>query len=348
MSLADDHASPATPFYGDKTGEIFDAPDLVLQSPTTTERVVDTQSGFLVVVRRLGSRSSLSVKRRLGTPPVSSILLTPDETLKLSRILAGSELGADDAKESKTTPVSSDLNEWNSRFSSNALEKDSEEKSEEEAKKNGTTKSDTKPRAFSQFVSSRSAQSRLLDNRATLLSLVFIVALGTGIALASHWRARQHKKVAVQQTKPIEPKGPSDQDIDKFVRGYVSNMLDFSPDTYKNSQIQAMSAMAPQLMAKYWQETNFPISAKQLKNSLKRETLVITKVVQQANAADKSSRLVDVFAQLNSSDGKSSIPTHLQLKLALDPPNEVKVVEQNDVTASDKTDKSEKADKIEP
>jgi hypothetical protein len=341
VSLADDHATPATPFYGDKTGEIFDTPDLVLQSPTTTERVVDTQSGFLVVVRRLGSRSSLSVKRRLGTPPVSSILLTPDETLKLSRILAGSELDAEDTKESKATPVSSDLSEWNSRFASNAIEKESEEKSEAEAGTNGAAQPEKKPRVLSQFISSRSAQARFLDNRALLLSLVFIIALVAGIALAGHWRARQHKKVVVQETKPVEVKGPSDQDVDKFVRGYVSNMLDFSPDTYKNSQVQAMSAMTPQLMAKYWHETNFPIADRQLKTGLKRETLVITKVVQQANAADKSSRIVDVYAQLNSSDGKSSMPTHLQLNLALSPPDQIKVVEQNDLTTSDKADKSE-------
>ncbi len=87
MSFSDDHASQAAPFFGDETGEIFDAPDVVFESPTTTERVVDTQSGFLVVIKRVDSRLALSVKRRLGTPPVSSILLTPDESLKLSKIL---------------------------------------------------------------------------------------------------------------------------------------------------------------------------------------------------------------------------------------------------------------------
>jgi hypothetical protein len=87
LSFSDDHASQAAPFFGDETGEIFDAPDVVFESPTTTERVVDTQSGFLVVIKRVDSRLALSVKRRLGTPPVSSILLTPDESLKLSKIL---------------------------------------------------------------------------------------------------------------------------------------------------------------------------------------------------------------------------------------------------------------------
>ncbi len=89
MSFSDDHASSAAPFFGDETGEIFDAPETGALLPAGSERLVDTQSGFIVVVKRVDSRQSLSVRRRLGTPPVSSVLLTPDESLKLSRILAG-------------------------------------------------------------------------------------------------------------------------------------------------------------------------------------------------------------------------------------------------------------------
>jgi hypothetical protein len=227
------------------------------------------------------------------------------------------------------------------RFASNALEKNAEQQPEEDTVKSETEQVETKPRSLSQLAAARSTDGRGLG-RTILLTVVFIAALGSGIALASHWRARQHKKPVVQEAKIVEPKGPSDQDVDRFVRSYVGSMLDFSPETYRSSQIQAMAAMAPQLMAKYWRETNFPIAEKQLRNALKRETLVITKVVQQANAADKTARLVDVYAQLNSSDGKTSIPTHLELKLALTPPAEIKVVEQNDLTASDKTAKPEK------
>lgn len=86
MPFSDDYAPT---FSNDEngSGDIFGAPDVVRQSPTTSERVVDTQSGFLVVVKRVDSRFSLSVKRRIGTPPASSILLTPDESIKLSKIL---------------------------------------------------------------------------------------------------------------------------------------------------------------------------------------------------------------------------------------------------------------------
>src|ERR1700677_4082771 len=89
VGFSDDLPSSAASFSGDS--DFFESPDVVRTSPTTTERVVDTQSGFLVVLKQIDSRLSLSVKRRLGTPPVSSILLTPDECLKLSRILASNQ-----------------------------------------------------------------------------------------------------------------------------------------------------------------------------------------------------------------------------------------------------------------
>lgn len=344
MGLADDHASPTTPFSGDETGEIFDAPDVVLQSPTTTERVVDTQSGFLVVVRRLGVRSAISVKRRLGTPPVSSIVLTPDESLQLSRILANPDSEPDSdspllARAKSATSVSSNLKEWNSRFASNAVEKSEpfvEEDHEHAAEKR--TQAQSERTVLRQLATSKNnGIKKTLGQRTILLSLVMVVALSAGIALASHWRARQTKTPIAQEAKTVDQKGPSDVEIDKFVRTYVSNLLDFSPETYRYSQTQAMSVMTPLLMSKYWQETNFPIPDKQLKNSLKRETLVITGVVQQPTN-DPATRLVDVYAQLNGSDGKTSVPTHLQLKLALTGTqlDSVRVAEQNDLSASDK------------
>ena len=58
MSFSEDPASPAAPLSGDSS--IFDHPDILLQAPTTNERVVDTQSGFLVVIKRIGERVALS------------------------------------------------------------------------------------------------------------------------------------------------------------------------------------------------------------------------------------------------------------------------------------------------
>src|SRR6185369_11257756 len=96
---SEDSASSAAPFYGDQS--IFDQPDVMLQAPTTNERVVDTQSGFLVVIKRFNERLALSCKRRVGTPPTSNVLLTPDESLKLSKILASATVGMEDPEETR-------------------------------------------------------------------------------------------------------------------------------------------------------------------------------------------------------------------------------------------------------
>jgi hypothetical protein len=80
-------------FSGDETGQIFIAPDTVPELTGASEHTVDTQSGFVVNVKNIDGRISLSVKRRVGTPPTSSVVFTPNESLKLSKILA---LSSDD------------------------------------------------------------------------------------------------------------------------------------------------------------------------------------------------------------------------------------------------------------
>ncbi|MBY0357102.1 MAG: hypothetical protein K2W82_03800 [Candidatus Obscuribacterales bacterium] len=89
MSFSDDQTSPAAPFSGDSSGAIFDLPDMIAGTADTSEHIVDTQSGFLVIVKHQDNRCAFSVKRRLGTPPSSSVTLTPDESIKLSKILVG-------------------------------------------------------------------------------------------------------------------------------------------------------------------------------------------------------------------------------------------------------------------
>ena len=92
MSSSDDFASPNARFSGDDSSQFLDLPDVVRQSPLTLERVVDTQSGFLVVLKQIERKIALSVKRRVGTPPTSIIAFTPDESLQLSVILANYHL----------------------------------------------------------------------------------------------------------------------------------------------------------------------------------------------------------------------------------------------------------------
>jgi len=306
MSFSDDHASPAAPFSGDDTGDIFNAPDMVLNSPTTIERVVDTQSGFLVVVRKLDERHSLMVRRRLGTPPSSSIVLTPDESLKLSRILAGSSA---QAVESKSFTASADG--WLDEFNDVAYRRGAARLAEELSPMRPSLGA-VKPDIW---------QFALVGVGLALLGLAGLM----GYSLASA-RPAAVKAVAVV-AKPADPLEA--KKVDAFSRQFVAEMLDFNPETYRVSQIRAMAAMAPELVDSYWQDTNFPLSKRQLASLPHDTNLMITKVSQERPEANQAA--VDVFAQMVQGDSKIGTPVHLQLKLTADDGN-IRVLEQKDVS----------------
>lgn len=87
MNHPDDYIEVETSFLGDATGEVFAVKEASTLSRQPIERSFETQSGFLVLVKPVGNRYSLSFKRQIGTPPTSSIFLTPDEARRLSNLL---------------------------------------------------------------------------------------------------------------------------------------------------------------------------------------------------------------------------------------------------------------------
>jgi hypothetical protein len=87
LSHSEDYIETSTPFYGDKTGEVFAVKEEESAKLETYEHHFETQSGFLVIVKPIGNTYSLSFKRQLGTPPTSFISLTPDEARRLSNLL---------------------------------------------------------------------------------------------------------------------------------------------------------------------------------------------------------------------------------------------------------------------
>nr|ALS91575.1 MetaGeneMark_Unknown Function [uncultured bacterium] len=293
MSFSEDSATPAAPFTGD--GSVFDQPDVVFNLPTTSERVVDTQSGFLLVIRRLGDRLAMTCKRRVGTPPSSAILLTPDETIKLSRALSASVSAADEAAES-------------GRFSTGGRRR----------------------MAFNPPTNSRRA-GVLTRLRKPALGLLAFAILGgsfaTGLTIGRAMSASPKQVVAAAAA--IDPL--SSEGIDKFTRIFVGEMLDFNPETYKRSQIQAMSAMAPDLLEKYWKETNFPLAAAQLKTLPQASTVIIDTIDQQLEGKDTAS--VVVSAQIVRADAKLGSAVKLKLKLGLNKDGAIQVLEQQDLAS---------------
>jgi len=313
MSYSDDHASPAAPFSGDNTGEIFDAPDMVLQSPTTNERVVDTQSGFLVVVKRLEDRLALLVRRRIGTPPSSSILLTPDESVKLSRIL------------STTTPEDS------GRKGQGADEPETAEAWAGEPGQLSIGRSVVGHYSPASLLYDAGEERGLVALKGSYLALAgaacFVLLIGGLIGYAVEHAKRPP---AAKPTLPVAFVDPlAENKVDGFARRYVTNMLDFDPDSYRVSQIRAMAAMAPKLVDSYWKDTGFPIGKSKLSQFPQGVTVMVTKIAQ-----DRKDKLVavDVYAEMVNPATKLGAPVHLKLAVSVDSDGELRVLEQKDLS----------------
>lgn len=290
MTYSEDSATPAAPFSGD--GSIFDHPDVLLTSPITTERVVDTQSGFLLVIRRMGERLALSCKRRVGTPPSSTIMLTPDESVKLSKILASSIVGLEDSAEDHSVPRMPTGGRRRFPF---------------------TPSTQSKKSTFKKFAGP-------LKIAGIAFGVVAVIAVSFGVGKLTG---------APANSEAVDPL--STKNVDRFARRFVSEMLDFNPETYKLSQVQAMSYMTPELLAKYWQETNFPLSRRQLSSLPQGTTVMINRIAQERT--DGTSATADIYAELVRTESKLSSPVHLKLKLGIGPENTIKVLEQEDLTA---------------
>ncbi len=315
MSFSDDPVSPAAPFSGDGTGQIFDLPDMVTSSPTTNERIVDTQSGFLVVIKKAGDRLALSIKRRVGTPPSTSITLLPDESVKLSKILASSAYSIDEyARPQRTT----------------------ERDRPRVRRGSGLTAEGPLPATVTPPASLSSAHipKRLMLAAAVRtfigplvgVSLV-LVCVGFGVGFGTSRVIKPAPPVAVPVENPL-----STANVDKFVRTFVASMLDFSPQTYKASQVQAMAAMKPELMDRYWRETNFPLTNKQLRNLPQGMTILITELKQEPTPEGVVQ--TDVRAQLTDpKNPKISTPVNLRLTLGEDLEHRIQVLEQQDLSA---------------
>jgi hypothetical protein len=325
VSFPDDHTQNATPPFGSDAGDILNPSDMISGSPTTSERVVDTQSGYLVLVKKVdGTRVALSVKRRIGTPPGSSIVLTSDEQVKLSKILA-------DARHlTPTARVSPRAEQWTNTLS-NKTRSGGEEFSYTDAPERefAQVKAD---RQIEIALNKRRRRTDVPYNRAQAAGLIagFLVLpalafVGINKLMHSGKSSAQVAPMAVSNTAATEATR-----IDRFVRGYVADMLDFDPSTYRVSQIRAMSQMKPELLNRYWNETHFPLSTTQLQATPKGQTLMITKVTQQRGPDNTDD--VDLFAELVSANSKISTPVHLRLTVGSTNENQIRVLEQKDLS----------------
>ncbi len=383
MTYSDDYAPSTSSFSGDQTGDIFGTPDTVPQSPVAAARVVDTQSGYMVVIKKKEERLALSVKRRIGTPPASHVLLTADESLQLSHVL-------DDSVKCLATPgdyfpntlASQSPTQQGRRVrharkaaleaSLDTADSTAESTSQEETYSgHGPHWDDLNPSGKKR----KRKQEDHLDNLTDLedplnldgpprtlksmatkygaiaigVILVACVSIPMILAPSKYLNAAPPAAIdTVQQQQPDEfatkeaPATASEENqqpkelntiddpanpmnttaVDTFVRAYVKNMLNFSPKGYRRAQIEAMAAMNPVLMEKYWNETNFPLSIKDLPNEQK--DVKIRKVVQEKPTGKQMT--VTVKGALGTDS-----PISLRLTLGVTPAGELRVRQQKDL-----------------
>lgn len=310
MTFSEDPTSPAAPFSGDPSGQIFDMPDMVQGSATTSERVVDTQSGFLVVIKRLGDKLALSVKRRVGTPPTSSVALTPDESLKLSRILSTSLIEDESAQFENPRAAR--------RRSRAALNLPRNTEIDDVDTDSQSSNQGRIPMKLMLLSVLRTFTIPIVG----IVLTVFAVGFGIGVCADK----ASTKAPAAVVVDPL-----ATEKVDTFVRDFVARMLDFNANTYRASQVQAMASMSPELLEQYWKETKFPLSKRQLASLPTGTNIMITEMKQER--LDAGSTQVIVKALLSdAANPKVGTPVNLKLKLVA-ANGTIVVTEQEDVSS---------------
>ncbi len=367
MSYSDESASSLTPFNGDPTGDIFASQDVVARSPITSTRVVETQSGFLIVVKDVPEkeRLSLSVKRQIGTPPTSNILMTMDESKKLSNIL----FQAPDAQEQIQVP--NHLRETSDRIAqaptygyadrpdatpyagiaglqspySTQPELDTYASSSNTAPTIDEMRTPYRVRrgGSNQRVRTTYNAEAILDYFSNIkkrqlaiggVALVAVVGIAIGaVALFTPSKAKKEKEAA-QAAALLNAPDP----VETFSRNFVTNLLDFNPSSYRVSQVKAMAVMEPELMERHWQETKFPLSKRTLSNLPEGQQVVIEKVSKEATSS--SSYDVEVRGSVTS-PGKDPSPLALKLEISKTMDGQYLVTNQKDLSSSEAQTKSD-------
>lgn len=366
MSYSDESASSLTPFNGDPTGDIFASQDVVARSPLTSTRVVETQSGFLIVVKDVPEkeRLSLSVKRQIGTPPTSNILMTMDESKKLSHILF-------QAPDQEQMQVPNHLRETSDRIAqaptygyadrpnavpytgmqspystqpeldtyastSNNPPTIDEMRTPYRVRRGGSnqkTRTTYNAEAILDYFSNVKKRQLAIGGVA-LVAVVGILIGAVALIAPSSNKAKRDKEIA--QTTGVNAVDP----VDSFARSFVTNLLDFNPSTYRVSQIKAMAVMEPELMERHWQETKFPLSKRTLSNLPEGQQVVIDKVSKEATSS--SSYDVEITGSVTS-PGKDSSPLALKIEISKTLDGQFLVTGQKDLSSTEVPTKSDAA-----
>ncbi|MBX9940469.1 MAG: hypothetical protein K2Y32_14515 [Candidatus Obscuribacterales bacterium] len=274
---------------------------------------LDTQSGFAIILKKEGGRLQLSVRRKIGTPPGSQVVLTADESQRLANALSSSL--PESLSQSLVGSFPDSIRAHNSALQPAESPSSSEDLSDMEA---------FLASEFPDLKRKKRSKAQKAD-----FTIVKTAALGLGclLVLGAIFAMSDKSPTKVSSPKsqalPVDPKAK----VEDFARLYVSSMLDFRRDTYRASQIKAMSMMGEEQLAKYIKETAFPLSEERIKRLPAEQDVRIETV--ELGEQDKDFYLVKVkggLVEMSSGTSKSH-PLALDLKISKEP---LIVIEQID------------------
>jgi hypothetical protein len=322
---------------------------------TDLEFALETQSGFLVVVKGSGNdgRVTLAVRRRVGTPPASAVGLAPDEVKRLINLLCELSPAAlserdkhlvgrardsylDDLMGSHNQPENSEINLF--------MERDFPElanKRSKGSKKKGSntflgtetgslgTSLDTLMNSLSGALAGFKLKPKQIVVCASALVLLgvalSVVAVLNFKPFASH---ASHANVQADVVAPAPTAG-----IEEFSKDFVLDMLTFKSESYRPAQVRAMSKMTPELTQKYWQETGFPLTTRQLKSIPQDQEVQVASVTAlPISAGLYQVDVVGTVVQARSKSEPKSMPLHIRLTVSKDAAGKLTVTEQKDLS----------------
>lgn len=269
----------------------------------------------MIVLKGKDDSLTLSVRRRVGTPPNSSVSLTPDEVRHLTNLLSEVMPQARSEKVLVGAARPKAAAEEVPELSSLDLFIEKEYPSLAKRKKR-----------------TGQAKIQLPTGKKAIAFALAILAVPVLFLTASLIASQKGKPATTSATIPDQ--SVTVPDLDAFARDFVLSMLDFKSDTYRTSQVKAMSMMVPALADKYWKETNFPLSKMQLKTipadqEVRIETIKTVK-------SDENYQ-IDVFGGVvtGSKEGSKSMPMHIQLMVKAEKGGKLLVLEQKDLSATE-------------
>lgn len=297
------------------------------------EASLETQSGFMLVLKGDGQRLTFSVRRKVGTPPNSQVSMTPDEVRQLSaifgstlpqsrneRISVGQErpqFGQERPLDLGDAPPAGDFDLF--------MEREYPELAAKKRKSGSARPGRTLPFTM--------PNKKILVAGGIAISFCFLGLLGFGVGqLIKKPAKKAEMQESAQTAAAVAAASQTDANVDTMASDYVKMLLDFKRSTYKGSQIKAMAMMTPELRDKYWEETGFPLPREKRRQLPEDQDVRITSVETITTSATTYQSDVKGAVVTLDSQGSKSMPVYLKLSLEKDAGGKVLVSKQEDLS----------------